>query len=1008
MSRGERVSGPVDREIGRPDAPSFAILGGLEVYDGDRSVRLGGPVAERILTLLLLENTRSVPIHRLVDVAWDDDPPRTAEHQVRKAVAELRKRIPSGSGLIRTQGSGYAVHVVDPDQLDLLRFDALTDEARAAVSREDWLEAMELLDKAVASWRGPLLNGSGGRVIGDASRALEERYLEASATLLRLRIEHDDPSHTIPRLRALVDRYPMRESLRALLMTALARAGRRGDALAEYAKAREMLIDELGLEPGGELRGTHAAILREDDADEAGAAAGRPEGPGAARFTLPRQPGNFVGREHELASLDRIAEQPSAVAVLHGLAGSGKSALAIAAAHRLAPRYPDGQLFVSLRGYSPTGPPREAMEALGTLLRSFDPTARSIPSDMESREAAWRDATARSRILVVLDNARDVAQILPLLPTSPDSLVIVTSRQRMPELDGASFVPVLPLRIEQSRDLLASMLGFPELQSAPADLDRLTELCGHLPLTLTIAAGKLRGRPPEAVSQLVRQLQDQQRGLAALRLGRLDFPAMLTVSYEALQPAEQRLLRLLGTLPLATVDAATAAALLELSPAWEAEEVLEGLRDAHLIEEHDVGNYQVHDLVRRFAASTADAAADDVWRRALVRVADHFVRLSDRANAIAFRVGVPTAHATESGVDEPFATRETANHWWEASADTAASLARLCLSERAYVQAAQLARNLCFHLEASGQVVEFGAAAALAAEAAKVGVLPLPTQRVSQSNLAAAFWKRGDLASGLEAANRASELAQQMGDPAAIASCLNVEGLLRGHLGEIGTAIDQLERACDLLGEGPPTRTYIYALCNLSSLREWRGDLTGAVTAAQTALEIACTLGVPAERVAAANDLSIALLRSGRTAEAARVVSEAVELIDGGGLDHKRPLTYALAAWAHHQPDGDDDERCADFVEGAHRSLTDATPGVQEAVIHNVLGRLALLHDDATAALEHFRTAAHAAHGSSFVVEEIRARHGEAQALVSTGDREAKRLRRLATDRAEEIGLSLS
>ncbi|HST67151.1 MAG TPA: BTAD domain-containing putative transcriptional regulator [Mycobacteriales bacterium] len=548
----------------------FRVLGPLEVLDAGRPVRLGGPRAEKVLATLLLAGGAVIGPDGLTDALWDGEPPPTATHQVHKAIAGLRARLP---GHIDTVGTGYRIRA---DDLDLARF---TD-----------LVAAGALTQALDLWRGPALAGIDGRTLRAAAARLDDRRLAAVEASVELRLAAGDAGAGLAaELAGLIAAHPLRETLRRQLMVALYRCGRQADALAVYAETRALLARELGVDPGPDLVRVHQQVLRADPALDR---------PGAAPCTLPYDLPDFAGRTADLTRLLEPAPGGAVViSAIDGMAGIGKTALAVHAAHRLAPSYPDGQLFCDLHAHTAGAAPLTPAAALERLLRMLGVPPEAIPEDLDGRAARWRAELAGRRVLVVLDNAAGAAQVRPLLPGSPRSLVLVTSRRRLGVLEGATVLSLDVLPPAEAVALFAAVAGV----SDPAAAE-VVELCGFLPLAIRIAATRLAHRPEWTVATLAGRLRSAR--LAELTLADRGVGPAFALSYGQLAPAERRLFRLLGLHPGTDFDAWSAAALAGTTPA-RAEALLESLVDAHLLRPYGANRYTFHDLLRSYAREVA-------------------------------------------------------------------------------------------------------------------------------------------------------------------------------------------------------------------------------------------------------------------------------------------------------------------------------------------------------------------------------------------------------------------
>ncbi len=609
----------------------FLLLGPVEVRCGGQRVPVGGPQAEKALATLLLAGGKVVGLDALVDALWDAEPPPTAVHQVHKLIAGLRRRIP---GAIDTDGRGYTIRP-DAGPLDVDRF-------------EQFAAGAEIPDlaAALALWRGEALAGVDSRALRTAAAGLDDRRLAVLERLTDLRLAAGQAGAVATELPPLVAEHPLRESLRRQLMTALYRCGRQAEALGVYAQTRTLLAEELGLDPGPELVRLHQQILRADPALEPD----RPRPPCTLPYDLP----DFSGRGEDL---ERLLHAGPAVVItaIDGMAGIGKTALAVHAAYRLADRFPDGQLFCDLHSHTPGARPLEPAEALERLLRMIGVPPETIPAELDEREARWRAELAGRRVLVVLDNAVSAAQVRPLLPGSARALVLVTSRRRLGVLDGATVLSLDVLAEAEALDLFGAVAGAERVGAEPVAAAEVVRLCGRLPLALRIAGSRLAHRPGWTVAALAGRLRERTDRLGELSLADRGVGPAFALSYAQLAPAEQRMFRLLGVHPGADFDAWSAAALAGCTPR-EAEDVLEALVDAHLLRSAAPGRYTFHDLIREYARSLAPAAREpwqrlhDYYLAAAVRAADLVAREARRFEP---RIVAPPAHLpAPAGLDE--------------------------------------------------------------------------------------------------------------------------------------------------------------------------------------------------------------------------------------------------------------------------------------------------------------------------------------------------------------------
>ncbi|MEU6351667.1 BTAD domain-containing putative transcriptional regulator [Streptomyces sp. NPDC047072] len=1008
----------------------FAILGPLEVRAGGVRLRLGGPIQARVLTTLLLDPCRMVPVSRLVEAAWDDEPPATAAHQVRKAIADLRQRIPGGPSMIVTDGPGYRVDVAR-SQLDLSQFSDRLCEARDALEAGHLAEAAELLRTALVLWRGPVLPGGGGSVIAAASVVLEERRLAAVEQLMELRLALGESRELIGDLRELVAEHPLGESFRGQLMLALYRSGRQAEALAEFAKARELLIEELGIDPGPQLTRLHEAILRDSPelavpdavspesavASAAPAASGEPEPEAvAAPCTLPHDLTDFAGRDRELTQLLEYAAPPRDGAVrivaVDGMGGSGKTALVVRGAHRLADRYPDGQLFVDLRGFTPGEQPMRPGTVIGTLLRTLGVPGERIPDDLDGRVALWRTTLANRRVLLVLDNAADAAQIRPLLPSHPGSLGLLTSRIRMVGLDGAEWMSIGTMSPSDSLALITGALGEERVLGEPEAAAELAALCGNLPLALRIATARLRNRPLWTLGHLVGRLGDETRRLDELKSGDRSVEATLRMSYHGLDARHREAFRLLGLHPGAETDTHSAAALLDTSSA-EAEEVLEHLLDMHLVEQHEIGRYTFHDLVRSFAQRLREEEGADAGqeRAAFGRLLDHFLTVTDQACAVLYPGRVPVgggAHASGGDgrgttavvappggrVAEPSSIGQIAEPPSSGQVVEAESfferehgtlLSAVARAERLGFlgQTVHLSRNLVFHLNSRSCLEEYRQAATIAVAAARRLGDPV-LLRVSLSNLGSAWWRLGRFREGIPVAEEALGVAKDHGDRNGEAVCLSLLGLLHSCLGHFPEAQGYLEQAVERRHDMADGRQGAYAWCSLSTVYTWLGRYREAAVAAEHAVRLSRELGARAEEITALTDLTAALLGTEEYPAARAVVERALEL--GDELRMPEEYAHALALAADVSQWLGAGEESAGYAERALHLIRSKGTATRQATVQNILGRVHCRRGEFAQALELHRSARFHAGAIEYRIEVAQAVEGMAEALDGLGD----------------------
>ncbi|HZM75600.1 MAG TPA: BTAD domain-containing putative transcriptional regulator [Candidatus Limnocylindrales bacterium] len=660
----------------------FRILGPLRVRTSGGWEPVAAERQRLILAVLLADAGRAVSIESLVDAVWGERPPAGATNTVRVYVMRLRRLL--GEGVLNTRGRGYEL-LAGPNDIDAGVFQRLASSGRSEVDKGRPQAGAARLAKALALWRGPAFaDVPASPSLTSRVAYLEQLHLSAEEDHIAALLDLDRHAEVVDELHRLVEQNPLRERRWALLMRSLHRCGRRAEALDAFHRARDVLLDELGLDPGTELRELQRAIL--DDEPEGGtakipvaknsmaemsmaemsmaemstaemstaetstaempmvensrvarSAKGKPSGPAEREQPPPAQlpadvPG-FTAREAHLARLDMLPrnEDQTVVVAVTGTAGVGKTALAVHWAHRVRERFRDGQLYANLRGYSEV-PPVRPIEALGWFLRALNVPAERIPSDVDEASALFRSLLAGKRMLVLLDNARDPEQVRPLLPGSPGCLALVTSRDRLDGLiarDGAVPAAMDVFDEDEAQALLAGLLDEDRLRAEPKAAQQLAELCGHLPLALRIAAANLAASPHGGIDEYVQRLRVDRLG--RLRAGADGVRAAFELSYIHLPADTRKLFRMLGLVPGPDVTAAAAAQLCGGDIA-DGERHLERLTTAHLIEEHAPGRYTMHDLLRLYSAELATASDSEGQRQAsLDRLYDHYQRHVDSA-----------------------------------------------------------------------------------------------------------------------------------------------------------------------------------------------------------------------------------------------------------------------------------------------------------------------------------------------------------------------------------------
>jgi DNA-binding SARP family transcriptional activator len=894
----------------------FKILGPVEVHGSNGRARLGGTKQVALLTGLIVHANRVVPVDRLVEATWGEDPLTAAVAALHTSLFRLRRALsdaePGGGERIVTHSTGYQLRI-DPGELDLDVFHEHVKRGRAANAAGRLEEADSAFQAALDLWRGPALAGVSGRSAQVQAGSLNETRLAATEEQIDVRLARGDHAALIADLNTLVAAHPLRERLRGQQLLAYYRSGRQADALAAYQEIYRLLGDELGIQPGLPLRHLHEQVLAGDPALEAPSAAATPtiSVTGLVPRQLPADVANFTGREAYLEELDALlagepdAEQPAVlISAIAGIAGVGKTALALRWAHRIANRLPDGQLYVNLRGYAPT-PPMVPTEALALFLRALGVPQAQIPLEQDEQAAMYRSLLADRRTLVVLDNAAAADQVRPLLPGSPTCLVLVTSRddlRGLTALHGAHRLVLDVLAPEEAHTLLTRIVGAERVRADSRAATELARACGYLPLALRIAAAHLASHPHRTVAEYLAELTAGNRlGQLAIEEDReVAVRASFDLSYQTLEPDASRLFRLLGLLPGPDFSSPAAAALID-SPPEETARLLDRLAAAHLVERHAPGRYQLHDLLRLYAGERAEAEDTPQNREdALGRLFDMYLRTADAA---ATRLYPGIQHLLRKRAGSEARTLTLTDHtqalvWLDSERPNLVAAIRHAAEhgpkDFTWHVADALAGYFYGRMYRSDWV-----------ETAEIGLRTAREtgEQVGEAamldTLAHAEFSFGNYEKARDYGLRASELYQQAENPAGEAEIHKRLGLAFWPLGQLDESLEHFTRARDLSRRTGNRAGESTALNGMCLVYADRGQFAEMLTHNEEALVIQREIGSRMSEGASLHLKGYAYAELGRFKEALEFVTQALALYQETGFRYNEASTLTCIAAVH-------------------------------------------------------------------------------------------------------------
>jgi DNA-binding SARP family transcriptional activator/Tfp pilus assembly protein PilF len=913
--------------FGDPVVVGFRLLGPVEVRAGACWVGVGPPRQCAVFAALAVDAGRLVPTAVVVDRVWGEQPPDGVRRTLHTYITRIRhvvEQVGVGGGRparVAWRSGGYLLDT-DPDRVDLHRFGRLVEQARGQTLAQD---ALGLLREAVRLWQGEPLTGVPGEWAARMRQSWRQDQVAAVCAWADAELRAGDPAAVLGPVRELAELYPLAEPLTAALMRAHAASGRAAEALASYDAARRRLADELGADPGPELRAVHQALLRGELHPAAAAPAAQPV-PAPVPAQLPTDLPGFAGRAAELAQLDRmLAAAPAehaiatVISAVSGTAGVGKTALAVHWSHRVADRFPDGQLYVNLRGFDPGGQVMEPARAVRGFLDALGVPAQRIPADPDAQAALYRSLLAGRRMLIVVDNARDAEHARPLLPGTATALAVVTSRDQLTPLvaaDGAHPLTLDLLTHDEARELLARRIDPVRLTAEPQAVEQIIAACARLPLALALVAARAATHPSFPLAALATELAAAGDRTARLDAGDIlsQVQGVFSWSYTTLTPPAARLFRLLGLHPGPDITAPAAASLTGRPPA-QARPLLAELTRAGLLAEPAPGRYGFHDLLRAYATRLTESVDTDQDRAAAtVRLLDHYTHTAHAADRhldpTRDPIRIPLTPSVAGATREQPTDQETALRWLDAERPVLLAAQQVAVAAGRDGHAWQLAWVLTTVLQRRGHWQDLAAAWQTALAAAdRLG--DLSASGYAHGMLAMAGILQGDYGKADTHLHHALDLFVEAGDPVEQAHTHIQLGYLWDRQDQPDRAVDHAQQALTLYQAAGHRRGQADALNAVGWCHVRRGDYTQALTCCQQALTLNQQLGDRAGEAATWDSLGYAHQHLDHHTEAADCYQHALTRYRDLGDRYYEADTLSHLGDTHHAAGRPDQARTA-------------------------------------------------------------------------------------------------
>jgi DNA-binding SARP family transcriptional activator/tetratricopeptide (TPR) repeat protein len=863
---------------------SFRILGPPEIVAAERSRVALAPRYWRVLASMLLRPNMPVPTSALAAEVWGEDPAAQAHGTVRSYISKIGKVLSQAAGSevrIARQEHGYVLSV-DPQAVDLHRFRALRRQAAAVADSGDHQHAALLLREANALWRGPALAGLSGDWITRMRDSLEEERRAASVQCIEAELHLGRHAELLGDLHLLSEQYPFDEKIIEYQMTALYRSSRQADALRVYRESRARLTEE-GLQPGHGLAEHHQRILRHDPGLAITPAYRRP---GHARQpdTLPPGLGDFIGRDEEVQLLtSEIGHRPGPLLqVIDGMAGAGKTSLAVHVARHVAGRFPDAALYIDFNAHGPGQPDLSAADALHRLLRMLDVPAERIPATMTGRSTLWRSELAHRRALIVLDDVTGPEKILPIVPAAGDCLIIVTSRRRHADWAGTRPKTLDVLPDEDAITMFTRVAG-PDTATDVSEVARAVRLCGCLPLAIRVTASRLRDGRATGLSNLLDELSDVQADCDPAGEVSERVLSAFEFSYRGLTAAQRRFFRYLGISPCPDTPAYAAMALTGGTLA-DTVATLGALQGHHLLRQSSPGRFQFHDLVHAFAMARFRQEDTEAERhRAAGRLLDYYLHTAEHASRLLYAAPRQTDLPSHPAFPEPaMTTPHAARAWLESEWSNILHVAQYAARRERKSHCADLTHTIAEFLDTSGYWHHAASAHMIALQACQdLDDLPRAAQAafdlsltnlrigkheaaLQQARYAAVIYRTlGDRQGHAAAVDRigvihrysarfrdalahhqeAMDIHRQIGDEHGVARDVGNVGIAYTSLGEYSRAIDYLNQALDIYRRASDRRGEARTLMNICAAQGDQGYHRDALSNCQESLSVFREIG---------------------------------------------------------------------------------------------------------------------------------------------------------------------